>query len=115
MTLTAVLISGLAFGVTALVIFVIGILQLKSEKPVGFYSGEKPPEESELTDVKMWNKKHGTMWVIYGCIIVLAWICMLIIGDSVWSVVPCFAGLLLPVIFMIRYHKKLIKLYKIKK
>jgi hypothetical protein len=29
----------------------IGVSQLKSRAPVGFYTGEKPPTEEELTDV----------------------------------------------------------------
>ena len=37
----------------------IGISQLRSKKPVAFYSGEKPPGEEELSDVKAWNQKHG--------------------------------------------------------
>lgn len=55
-------------GVAALMIG-IGISQLRSKKPVGFYSGVKPPREDELSDVGAWNKKHGIMWIIYGAII----------------------------------------------
>ena len=43
----------------AAVMLGIGISQYRSKKPVGFYSGEKPPLEHELTDVIMWNKKHA--------------------------------------------------------
>ena len=49
----------------------IGISQLRSKKPVDFYSGEKPPGEEELSDVKAWNQKHGQMWVLYGLIILV--------------------------------------------
>lgn len=34
-------------------------MQLKSKKPVGFYSGEKTPSEDEISDMYMWNKKHA--------------------------------------------------------
>lgn len=56
------------YFLTALLMISIGVSQLKSQEPVGFYSGEKPPNKDELTDVISWNKKHGTMWVLYGTI-----------------------------------------------
>ena len=52
----------------------IGIFQYRSKSPVGFYSGEKPPMESELTDVDAWNKKHGKMWIWYGVIIIISYL-----------------------------------------
>ena len=51
---------------TALVMIGIGVSQLKSRKPVGFFTGVKPPEEKELRDVEAWNRKHGIMWILYG-------------------------------------------------
>lgn len=106
------MISGVVFGMCALFMFGIGITQVRSKEPVGFYSGEKPPLKEEITDVDAWNKKHGTMWIIYGFCIVLSWGIGLIIGDSVYAVIPYVLGLLVPIIFMIMYHHKLIKTYK---
>lgn len=106
------IITDVIFGSCALMMLGIGISQLKSKKPVGFYSGEKPPSEDEISDVQMWNKKHGTMWILYGITIILAWICGSIIGDSVFILIPYLTGLLLPVFIMIWYHHKLIKMYK---
>lgn len=40
-------------------------------------------------------------------------ICGLIIGDSIIVLIPFTIGLVVPVIFMICYHKKLIKKYYI--
>ena len=63
-------IIGLAiYVVVALFMVAIGIAQLKSKDPVGFYSGEEPPKAESLTDVSTWNKRHGMMWLIYGIII----------------------------------------------
>lgn len=50
----------------------IGISQLRSQKPVGFFSGEQPPAEDKLTDVHAWNQKHGMMWLWYGGIIIIS-------------------------------------------
>ena len=65
----ASIITFIIFFIVAMIMIGLGIFQLKSTSPVGFYSGEKPPREEELTDVKAWNKKHGMMWLIYGIII----------------------------------------------
>ena len=45
------IISGAIFGLCALVMFGIGISQLKSKEPVGFYSGIEPPAREQLSDV----------------------------------------------------------------
>ena len=89
----------------------IGISQYRSKSPVGFYSGEKPPMESELTDVDAWNKKHGKMWIWYGVIIIISYLAGIpfLVLDSVWCVVPLCGGIMIPLPFMIRYHHKLIK------
>ena len=56
---------------TALIMIGIGVSQLKSRKPVGFFTGVKPPEEKELRDIKAWNRKHGIMWILYGCALIV--------------------------------------------
>ena len=105
------IISGAIFGLCALVMFGIGISQLKSKEPVGFYSGIEPPAREQLSDVDAWNKKHGTMWIIYGVCIVASWIVGLIFGDSVYAVIPYTVGLIVPIVFMVIYHHKLVKRY----
>ena len=90
----------------------IGISQLKSSKPVGFYTGEKAPKEDEITDVKAWNKKHGLMWLIYGGIIITGFGIGTTLGDSLWCLIPMLGGILLPLPVMIWYHHRLIQLYK---
>lgn len=101
----------------ALVMIGIGVSQLKSKTPVGFYSGVKPPAAQELSDVVMWNKKHGEMWIIYGGIIIFSGFAgtFLIGADSPWqvAVAPMVGGVVVPLIWMIWYHDKLIRKYKI--
>lgn len=98
----------------AAIMFGIGISQYRSQKPVGFYSGEKPPLEKELTDVEAWNKKHGKMWIGYGVIVVISYLAGIpfLIQDSVWCILPMCGGITIPLPLMIRYHHKLIKEYK---
>ena len=98
----------------AAVMLGIGISQYRSKKPVGFYSGEKPPLESELSDVLMWNKKHGKMWMWYGIIIIISYLLGIpfLVIDSVWCIIPMCGGIILPLPMMIWYHNKLIREYK---
>jgi hypothetical protein len=60
------IVSLIICGFASLFMISIGVSQLKSKTPVGFYTGEKPPKAEELTDVSAWNRKHGMMWVLYG-------------------------------------------------
>ena len=101
------------YMITAIIMISIGISQLRSHEPVGFYSGEQPPRECELSDVHTWNKKHGIMWIIYGFIIIISSGIGVIIGDSIWSLIPICGGFLIPIIIMIWYHNRLVKRYKI--
>ena len=105
------IISGIIFGLCALLMFGIGISQLKSKDPVGFYSGIEPPSREQLSDVDAWNKKHGAMWIIYGVCIIASWIIGLFMGDSVYTVIPYTVGLIVPIVFMVIYHHKLVKRY----
>ena len=102
--------------VVAAIMVGIGISQLKSLSPVGFYTGERPPKEDELTDVQVWNKKHGMMWMIYGIIIISSYFGGLglgyLTGDSILFIIPLCGGTIVPIIVMCWYHHKLIKKYK---
>lgn len=106
------LIGFIVYFAAAAIMVGIGISQLKSRKPVGFYTGEKPSKEDEITDVRAWNKKHGLMWLIYGGIIITGFGIGTTLGDSLWSLIPMLGGILLPLPVMIWYHHRLIQLYK---
>lgn len=107
------IISGVILWPCAFLMLGIGIHQLKSTKPVGFYSGEEPPKAEEISDVSAWNKYHGGMWVIYGVLIALAWILGLLLGDD-RIVIPIILLPGLPPFLMICIHKYLVKRYMIR-
>ena len=114
MRMEQAVISGVILGFCALLMFAIGIYQMKSKKPVGFYTGEKAPDEKELSDVSAWNKRHGMMWILYGLCIVSAWGIGLFMDDSLTRLIPLLGFLLLPLPFMVLYHHRLMKKYFIK-
>lgn len=76
------IISGVIVCIVAMIMLGIGVSQLKSKEPVGFYTGENPPKVDQLSDVNSWNKKHGVMWIIYGICIIGSWICSAFIGGN---------------------------------
>ena len=89
----------------------IGISQIKSKDPVGFYTGVEPPKREELTSVPLWNKKHGGMWVVYGAVILLSSVlCILLVWDTGWLALP-FAVTVGALPFMVWYHHHLEKTY----
>jgi hypothetical protein len=91
-------------------IFIIGIVQYKSEEPVGFWSGKKPPKKEQITDVTAYNHKHGMMWILYGAGFLFCF-CIGMLFDaviaSIAACVECFGGLAL----MVFYHNKLDRTY----
>lgn len=96
----------------ALVMAGIGIVQIRGKNPTGFYTGEEPPKKEELTDWKAWNRRHGTMWLIYSAAIMLGALVGAMMGDTVYSVIPMCAGVIVPLPIMIWYHHRLIKKYR---
>lgn len=101
----------------ALVMFGIGISQLKSEKPVGFYTGVKPPEEKQLRDVRAWNRKHGVMWILYGAALICCGIAIVAAGglgcDTIPLVLAECAVVIGGIFAMMCYHVRLERLYRI--
>ncbi len=99
---------GIVF-IVAIIMIGIGLSQYKSKKPVGFFSGEQPPAEEELSDVLSWNKKHGIMWIIYGLMILISYVIGVRISNSDWQLLLIFGGMFIPLIFMVWYHNTLLK------
>lgn len=112
--MAGIIIGGVIFGVTALIMLGIGIAQLKSKAPVGFYTNEEPLHEAQLTDVRAWNREHGLMWIGYSVCLALGYAGSAWIGDELLALAPMMAGVLLPLIPMMLNHRRLVKKYQIK-
>lgn len=77
------------YGWVAMLVIGIGISQIRSKHPVGFYTGENPPKDQEITDVKCWNLKHGRMWIIYGLGIIVSYGILWYLLSSNRRFLPC--------------------------
>lgn len=99
----------------ALIFVVLGICQYKSREPVGFYTGEKPPKEEELTDVKAWNKGHGILWGGYGVLMILAGCSAICLRNEILGAGITFMIIISGLIGIIVGHRLLVKKYMIKR
>ena len=102
-----IILPAFIYAYVALIMIAIGIMQYKSKKPTGFYTGETPPKAEQLTDVTAWNHRHGRMWIVYGILIIISFLSGLLIPhEAVSALLPIVIILgALPV--MILYHHKL--------
>lgn len=109
--MTNIILPAFIYAYVALIMIAIGIMQYKSQKPTGFYTGETPPEAEQLTDVTAWNHRHGMMWIIYGIVIIVSFLFGLLIPHEVLSALLPVVIILGALPVMILYHHKLKKHY----
>lgn len=96
---------------TAFVMIVVGVFQIKCIEPVGFYTGDNAPKREQVSDVAVWNKKHGMMWIAYGVGIVFAYFIGLLIGDEKLSYILFMGVMFGSIPVMMAYHHLLKKKY----
>ena len=96
--------------ISAAPIIIIGIVQYRSKEPVGFWSGKKPPQKEQITDVKAYNQKHGLMWILLGVGFILCFVCGLFFGGMVAGYL-CMIEVIGGIFAMIAYHEKLDRMY----
>ena len=95
----------------SLVMIGIGIWQIRSKEPVGFYTGEKPPKEGEIVNISSYNKKHGMMWIVYGIAIMCSFLLSSIIDNPVISSVILIGTIVGALPIMIFFHEYMKKKY----
>ena len=105
-----IVVSSVILLISAAPIIIIGIVQYRSKDPVGFWSGKKPPEKEQITDVKAYNRKHGLMWISLGVGFILCFVCGLLFGEKVAGYL-CVIEVIGGILAMIAYHEKLDRMY----
>lgn len=102
----------LILGFCALLMAGIGISQMRSKEPTGFYTWEPKLTSDKISNVSEWNKKHGMMFIYYGICFVICAIAIILIGaDSIWIFIPLLVFVILPIILIIWEHTKLVEQY----
>ena len=105
------IISLIIYGLISLLLIGIGVSEIKSQEPVGFYTHEKPPRKQDITDVPAWNKKHGTMWISYGVAMIGVHIVGLFIRNITVAYTLLICATFVPLPLMMWYHARLKKRY----
>ncbi len=95
----------------SIIMIIIGVSQIKSKEPVGFYTCEKLPKKEQLLDMEVWNKKHGYMWIVYGFAIIGSFtICSFVKPETIASII-LFCVIIGAIPIMMLYHCHLKKKY----
>lgn len=105
------IITFVIFLLVSMVLIIIGISQIRSKEPVGFYSSVKSPKKEELMDMGAWNKKHGCMWIDYGLAIIAAFIICSSIKTEAIAATILFCVIFGAFPIMMLYHRYLKKMY----
>lgn len=95
----------------AMMFVVLGIVQLRSKKPVGFWSGEKPPAPSEVTDIRAYNRAHGWMWIGYAAAMILSFLIGVMLDNGLWITILLSVASIGGAGVMIAVHQKLYHKY----
>lgn len=112
--MNAAMITGwVIISIVAGIMIIIGLFQLnEKDNPVGFYNIIDPPKKEEISDVIKWNKKHGTIWIVYGICIELGFWLGYVMPVEVLETVFMMGGVIIPLPIMVIIHHKLEKEYK---
>ncbi len=98
-------------SICALPMVGLGIAQIRSRKPVGFWSGKRPPSAEDVTDVAAYNRKHGVMWIIYGLGSVIAFCLGMLLGGEWWPAILMMVEIMGGLVLMILFHDHLDRVY----
>ena len=91
------------WSAVALVLLGIGIMAWKSDKPVGFYTGAKPPE---VTDVRKYNRAVAVLWFSYAALFELLGLPLLFLKQNSIGFLCSIAGVpVISIALMIVYNR----------
>ena len=111
MEMAEYMISLVIYGLISLLLIGIGVSEIRSKKPVGFYTHEKAPRKQDIIDVPAWNKKHGVMWITYGVSLIGVHIICIFIRNAVVAYTLLIGVTIVPLPIAMWYHARLKKRY----
>ena len=77
------------WSITSVIMLGIGIWSYRSEKPVGFFTGTKPPD---VKDAKEYNHAVGILWFSYAVLLEIMGIPFLFLKQNSAGFIPVFLG-----------------------
>ena len=100
------------WSIVFLVLLGIGIWAWKSEKAVGFYTGTKPPE---VTDVRKYNRSVAVLWFVYAGLFELLGLPFLFLKHNAAGFLWSIAGVPVITIALMIIYNRMLRKYERKK
>ena len=100
------------WSVVFLVLLGIGIRAWKSNKPVGFYTGTKPPE---VTDARKYNRSVAILWFVYAGLFELLGLPLLFMKQNAPGFFWSIAGVPVITIALMIVYNRILRKYERKK
>ena len=95
-----------------LVLLGIGLRAWKSDKAVGFYTGTKPPE---VTDVREYNRSVGILWFVYAGLFELLGLPFLFLKQNAAGFLWVVLGVVVISIGLMIVYSRILRIYEQKK
>ena len=100
------------WSIVFLVLLGIGIWAWKSEKAVGFYTGTKPPE---VTDVRKYNRSIAVLWFAYAGLFELLGFLFLFLKQNAAGFLWVILGVVAITIALMIVYNRILRKYEQKK
>lgn len=97
------------WSAVALVLVGIGIWDWNSKTPVGFYSGIKPPE---VTDVRRYNHSVAIMWFVYAFVFELLGLPLMLSEENSAGVIFGALGVIFSIIVLAIAYNVILSKYE---
>ena len=92
------------WSLVSVMLFGIGISAWISKKPVGFFTGVKPPE---VKDTKKYNHSIAVLWFVYAILIEICGIPLLLLEQNSVGFLPVIFGVaVITIALLIVYSQK---------
>ena len=97
------IIGFIIWSIVSALMVIIGIVDWRSKKAVGFFTGVTPPE---ITDVKKYNHAVGVLWIVYGVLLEICGIPFLYLKQNDAGFIPVLiAAVVLSLALVIVYTR----------
>ena len=100
------------WSIVFLVLLGIGIQAWKSDKAVGFYTGTKPPD---VTDVRKYNRSVAVLWFVYAGLFELLGLPLLFLKQNSLGFLGSVAGVPVITIALAVVYSRILRKYERKK
>ena len=98
------------WSLVSAILFCIGISAWISQKPVGFFTGVKPPE---VKDTKKYNHSIAALWFVYAILIEICGIPLLFLEQNSVGFIPVIFGVVVITIALLIVYSQIEKKYRL--